>query len=62
MDKQQLLDAFRNEICSRVKEIDDEYELDWYDFSVGFFLARNPDLSLAHECAREARYTHHYWC
>jgi hypothetical protein len=60
-DAEPLIREFRADICLRSKEIDDAYELDWYDMSVGYFLAKGADIEKALELARIARYRFQYF-
>lgn len=34
---------------------------DWYDMSIGFFLALGATVAQAHHLAVKARYEHQYW-
>lgn len=63
MTEDELIEAFRVEICAKAAEIDEEFsELDWYDMSIGFFFAKGATYEQASKCARTARYTYEYWC
>ena len=64
LDKKELLEAFKNEVCiiKRTEQEEEELEdFEWYDMSVGFFLAKGASVEMAIDLACEARYTHHYW-
>jgi hypothetical protein len=56
-----LLEQFRVDICLRAKEIDEAADLDWYDMSIGYFLAKGADIEKAFYLARMARYRFQYF-
>jgi hypothetical protein len=51
--------AFCHSSAAKDPELD---ELDWYDMSVGFFLALGLSVEDAYDVATKCRYTHKYWC
>jgi len=57
----EILERFKTEVCSKSKEIDPGDEYDWYDLSVGYFLAKGLTIADATNLAVEARYQQHYW-
>ena len=58
----QSLERFKTEICNHSKDIDPSSERDWYDLSLGFFLAIGHNIDDATDLAVYARYTCQYWC
>lgn len=63
MTKKKLLEEFKKFAIENGKIVDSELtELDWYDMSIGWFLAKGASLNQAVECALDARYKHEYWC
>ena len=69
MTDEELLDAFREEVClapwaNRGYDEDDQAnpsEWQWYDMSIGWFLARGCDIGKATQLAIQARYHYEYW-
>lgn len=57
-----ILESFKTDICANAKTIDSEDEFDWYDLSIGYFLAKGLDIDAAVDLALIARYDEHYWC
>lgn len=47
---------FKEEICDRSDEIDPDELFDWYELSIGFFLACGLSMDLACEAACWVRY------
>jgi hypothetical protein len=60
--EQHAVERFRDEICARAEEIDPDEERDWWDLSLGFFLAAGLDVESAEEMATFVRYEMGYWC
>lgn len=61
MTKEEVKEAFRKEVCEKWQEVDLDSRLDWYDLSIGFFLAKGLNIKEAHELASEVRYKYEYW-
>lgn len=61
MSREELLAAFRKDVCDKHAAVDPDAERDWMDLSYGYFLAKGATPDEAWEVAIEARYTHGYW-
>ena len=55
------IDKFREEVCDKSDEIDPDGNLDWYDMSIGFFLACGLSVDDATTAACWVRYEKLYW-
>jgi len=60
-DERSALERFRVEVCARAAEIDHGDEFEWYDLSIGFFIACGLSIDSAAQMALHARYDLHYW-
>lgn len=59
--KETATELFKN-FCQSEKAKDPELdELDWYDMSIGFFLALGLSVEDAYAVATECMYTRQYW-
>lgn len=56
-----LLEDFRKEICESKEIIQATNDLNWFELSIGWFLAKGVDIDRAWDMAREVRYTYGYW-
>lgn len=61
MSEEELLEAFKNEVCEKAKEVDPDSSQDWYSLSIGFFVAKGASPEVAHHLATTARYAYQYW-
>ncbi len=57
---QELFQQFKAEVCEN-PDLTDDFEMDWYSLSVGFWLARGVQLKRCHSLAVQARYEYRYW-
>lgn len=62
MTKDEAISAFKNFCLSSQSEDEELEEVEWYDMSIGYFLALGLDVETSIEAAIECRYTHQYWC
>lgn len=64
MTKYEMLCKFRDEVCMN-KALNSEDSIladsDWFDMSLGYFLALGASPDCASELALEARYKKQYW-
>ena len=60
-DKSLVL-AFKKDIADRAKEVDPKEERDWYDLSIGYFLAKGTSVDVATNLSLIIRYDLQYWC
>lgn len=54
--------SFKQEACSKAKELDPEKEQDWFSLSLGYFIAKGLTIDQAHDASLMSRYTFGYWC
>ena len=60
-DELKAVQRFREEVCERSETIDPKQEYEWYELSIGFFLACGLSRDSAVNMAAYARYDQHYW-
>ena len=61
MTREKAYEKFKSEVCEDSEKADQLDELNWYDLSVGFFLALGFPINEVHKMAREVRYQLNYW-
>ena len=57
----EIIEKFKNEVCIKFHEDEDFQERDWYDLSIGWFLANGVFKDDAFDLALIVRYDFHYW-
>lgn len=58
-----LVDSFKEDCCGlRAIAIDPDSERDWYDLSIGYFLAKGLSIDQVTDLALIVRYDLQYWC
>lgn len=61
MTREKAYKKFKSEICEKHETAEGCDEMNWYDLSVGFFLALKFPITEAHVMARKVRYSFKYW-
>jgi len=61
MTREEAYEKFKSEVCSYPRTVDPGDEVDWFDLSVGYFLALDFPIDEVYEMAREVRYKLNYW-